>query len=152
MNLIIDTREKKDKITHITSYLDDNHIKWYRSKLICGDYQNPLNPTIVIDRKKDLQEVVGNVTTQHERFIRELELANELGYRMIILVEESSIKSLNEVPKWYNWRLKKNPKAVNGKTLYKIMLTISQKYGCEWMFTTKDECGEKIVELLGGGE
>lgn len=150
MNLIIDTREKKDKITHITSYLDDNHIKWYRSKLICGDYQNPLNPTIVIDRKKDLQEVAGNLTQQHERFRRECELAKELGYRMIVLVEEPKIKSVEEVVKWYNWRKRSNPKAIDGKTLRKIMKTMSEKYGIEWCFTTKENCGRTIVELLGG--
>lgn len=152
LRLIIQIDSREQKYDHIVKYLDNRGIKWVRSKCVVGDYVNLENPMTVIDRKKDLQEVVGNVTTQHERFIRELELANELGYRMIILVEEPSVRSLNEVPKWYNWRLKKNPKAVNGKTLYKIMLTISQKYGCEWMFTTKDECGEKIVELLGGGE
>jgi len=107
---------------------------------------------VVIDRKKDLQEVAGNVCQQHERFVRELELAKELGYKMIILVEEPNITDLLGVCSWYNWRRKKNPKAVNGKTLYKIMLTMSQKYGCEWQFTTKQNCGKRIVELLGGNE
>ena len=52
------------------------------------------NPMVVIDRKKDLQEVAGNVCQQHDRFIRELELAKELGYRMIVLIEESSVTNL----------------------------------------------------------
>lgn len=148
MNVIVDTREQK--YSHVTNYFDSQGIKWYRSKLICGDYQNPLNPTIVIDRKKDLQEVAGNVCQQHERFVRELELAKELGYRLIVLVEEPGIKTLNDVYGWYNWRRKKNPKAVSGRTLAKIMLTMSQKYGVEWEFTTKANCGKRIVELLGG--
>lgn len=113
-----------------------------------GDYQNPLNPTIVVDRKKDLQEVAGNVTQQHARFVRELELANELGFQLIVLIEESNIKDLSEVPKWFNWRRKKNPRAINGKTLWKIMTTMADKYGVTWMFTTKQKCGERIVELL----
>ena len=146
MNIIVDTREQK--YSHVTAYFDSQSIKWYRSKLICGDYQNPLNPTIIIDRKKDLQEVAGNVCQQHERFIRELELANELGYKMIVLVEEPNIKQLADVCSWYNWRKKKNPKAVSGKTLYRIMKTIAEKYGVEWRFTTKAKCGETIVELL----
>jgi ERCC4-type nuclease len=148
VNIIVDTREKVDKNLHVTNHFDKQDIKWYRSKLICGDYQNPLNPTVVIDRKQSLQEVCGNVTKDHARFVRELELAKDLGYKMIVLVEEPNINSLSQVPTWYNWRRKTNPKAINGRTLYKIMLTMSQKYNFEWQFTTKSKCGEKIVELL----
>ena len=105
---------------------------------------------VVIDRKKDLQEVAGNVCQQHERFVRELELARELGYRLIVLIEEDSIKTLTDVVTWYNWRRKKNPKAICGKQLYKIMSTMADKYGFEWMFTTKANCGKRILEILGG--
>lgn len=107
---------------------------------------------VVVDRKKDLQEVAGNVCQQHERFVRELELAKELGYKMYILVEEPNITKVEQVFGWYNWRRKKNPKAISGRTLGKIMLTMSQKYGVEWVFTTKANCGQRIVELLGGSQ
>ena len=116
-----------------------------------GDYVNLENPMVVIDRKKSLQEVAGNVCQQHERFVRELELAKELGYRMIILVEEPNITSLPNVCSWYNFRRRTSSKAIDGRKLYKIMFTISQKYGVEWLFTTKEKCGERIVDLLGGG-
>ena len=148
MHIIVDTREQK--YSHVTDFFDKVGVKWIRSKLICGDYQDPLNPKIVIDRKKDLQEVVGNVTTQHTRFVKEVELAKELGFKLIILIEEPSVTSLNDVPSWYNWRLKTNKKAVTGKKLYRIMNTMKDKYGVEWMFTTKENCGKRIVELLGG--
>ena len=142
----IDTREQK--YDHVVKYLDSQGIKHVRSKCVVGDYVNLANPMVVIDRKKDLQEVAGNVCQQHERFVRELELAKELGYKMIVLVEEPNIDTLVNVCSWYNWRRKKNPKAVNGKTLYKIMKTMSEKYDITWEFTTKQKCGERIVELL----
>lgn len=148
--MVIQVDSREQKYDHVTNYFDSQGIKWVKSKCVVGDYVNLENPMVVIDRKKDLQEVAGNVCQQHERFIRELELAKELGYRMIILVEEPNIASLANVCSWYNWRRKKNPKAVSGKTLYKIMSTISQKYDVEWMFTSKAKCGERIVELLGG--
>lgn len=148
MVIQIDSREQK--YNHVTKYLDNNNIKWVRSKCVVGDYVNLENPMVVIDRKKDLQEVAGNVCQQHERFVRELELASTLGYRMIVLVEEPVIKCLEEVPTWYNWRRKKNKRAVTGKQLFKIMSTMADKYGVEWMFTPKEKCGEMIVELLGG--
>ena len=145
----MDSREQK--FDHVTDYFDSQNIKWVKSKCVVGDYVNLENPMIVVDRKKDLQEVCGNVTQQHDRFVRELELAKELGYKMIVLVEEPTINSLSQVPTWYNWRRKKNPKALSGRTLYKIMLSMSHKYGFEWQFTTKSKCGEKIVELLKEG-
>lgn len=148
--MVIQVDSREQKFDHVTSYFDSQGIKWVKSKCVVGDYVNLENPMVVIDRKKDLQEVAGNVCQQHDRFVRELELAKELGYRMIILVEEPNITSLENVCSWYNWRRRRNPKAINGKTLYRIMLTISQKYGCEWQFTTKAKCGEKIIELLGG--
>ena len=146
MIIQIDTREQK--YDHVQRYLDAQGIKTVRSKCVVGDYVNLENPMVVIDRKKDLQEVAGNVCQQHERFVRELELAKDLGYKMIILVEEPNITTLQNVCSWYNWRRKKNPKAITGKTLYKIMKTMESKYGVSWEFTTKENCGKRIVELL----
>lgn len=146
MVIQIDSREQK--YDHVVRYLDSQGIKHVRSKCVVGDYVNLENPMVVIDRKKDLQEVAGNVCQQHDRFVRELELARELGYKLIVLIEEPNMTKLTDVCTWYNWRRKKNPRAINGKTLYKIMLTMQEKYGVEWQFTTKSKCGEKIVELL----
>jgi ERCC4-type nuclease len=148
--LVIQLDSREQKYEHVTKYFDSQGIKWVRSKCIVGDYINLENPMVVIDRKKDLQEVAGNVCQQHERFVREMELAKELGYKMIVLVEEPNITKLTDVCSWFNWRKKKNPRAVSGKTLYKIMLTMSQKYGFEWQFCKKADCGKRIIELLGG--
>lgn len=148
--MVIQVDSREQKYDHIINYFDSQGIKWVRSKCVVGDYVNLENPMVVIDRKKDLQEVAGNVCQQHDRFVRELELAKELGYKMIVLVEEPNIKTVTDVFGWYNWRKKTNPKAVSGRTLAKIMLTMSQKYGVEWQFTTKSKCGERILELLGG--
>lgn len=146
--LVIQVDSREQKCDHVTNYFDSKGIKWVKSKCVVADYVNLENPMVVIDRKKDLQEVAGNVCQQHERFVRELELAKELGYKMIVLVEEPSISSVEQVFGWYNWRRKKNPKAISGRTLAKIMLTMSDKYNVEWQFTTKAKCGERIVELL----
>lgn len=148
--MIVQVDSREQKYQHITNYFDEQGIKWIRSKCVVGDYINLENPMVVIDRKKDLQEVAGNVCQQHDRFVRELELAKELGYRMIVLVEESHIKDLSDVCSWYNWRTKKNPRAISGKTLCKIMYTMRDKYSVEWMFCNKNETGKRIVELLGG--
>ena len=150
--MVIQVDSREQKYEHVTKYFDSQNIKWVRSKCVVGDYVNLENPMIVVDRKKDLQEVAGNVCQQHERFVREMELAKELGFKMIVLVEDPTITTLTNVCSWYNFRRKKNPRAIDGKTLYKIMKTMSDKYGFEWQFTTHQNCGKRIVELLGGVE
>lgn len=37
-----------------------------------------------------------------------------------------------------------------GEELYKAMVTMQDKYGCEFVFCQKKETGQRIVELLGG--
>ena len=150
--MVIQVDSREQKYEHVTNYFDSQGIKWVKSKCVVGDYVNLENPMVVIDRKKDLQEVAGNLTKDHERFVREVELAKELGYRLIVLVEEPNITSLPNVCSWFNFRSKKNPKAINGRTLYKIMKTMGDKYGFEWQFTTKGNCGKRIIELLTEGK
>lgn len=150
MIIFEDTRNKPEKNVHIRWQLERLGYEVKRTKLYCGDYTLPTNQKICIDTKQDLQEVCGNLTQQHERFQAECLRAQEAGIKLIILVQESNIKQLSDVPGWYNWRLKKNPRALNGLKLFKIMHTMSQKYGVEWQFTTKDMCGKRIIELLGG--
>lgn len=152
MVIFEDTRNKPDKNIHIRLQLEKLGYKVERTKLYCGDYTLPTNQKICIDTKQDLQEVCGNLTQQHKRFQAECERAQEIGIKLIILIQEPSVKRLADVPSWYNWRLKKNPKALNGLKLFKIMYTMSQKYGVEWEFTTRQNCGQRIVELLGGNK
>ena len=121
------------------------------SKLYVGDYQSLDNPRLVIDRKKDLLELCGNVTQQHERFQRELIKAQEAGIRLIILIEHGGdIQSLEDVYFWDNPRLLQSPKATTGKGLYKSLCTIRNRYNVRFEFCTKQETGKKIMELLDG--
>lgn len=150
--ILEDSRQKPDKNAHIRLQLERLGYKVDRSKMYVGDYQFADNGKMVVDTKQDLQEVCGNLTQQHERFQAECVRAQEAGIKLIILVQESSVKSLADVPSWYNWRLKKNPRALNGVKLWKIMKTMSEKYDVVWEFTTKQECGRRIVELLGDNQ
>ena len=149
MEILIDTREKPNAIGKILNQFDDNDIKYARSKLFVGDYMSLSNAKYVIDRKQNLQELCGNVCQQHQRFKSELQRANELGIKVCILVEHGgNITCLDDVKNWINPRLKKNPKAIKGETLYKILNTISWNYDVDFVFCKKGETGLKIIELL----
>lgn len=145
----IDSREKPRAITRILAEFQKQGVKYYTSKLYVGDYMNLDNPRLVIDRKQNLNEVALNVCQEHKRFVDELTRARDAGIHLIILVEHGrSIETLEDVIWWDNPRLQVSPKAMTGEKLYKIMCTISEKYGCEWAFCQKANTGKKILELL----
>ena len=151
MILIEDTRQVVGKHKLKNEYFEKMGIEVVRSKLLFGDYQNPQNPSIAIDTKKDIQELIGDLTKDHERFKRELQLAKKCGAKLIILIEDEQVSCINDLYTWYNWRLKKSPKATKGSTLAKMLYTIennTEDYNCQFLFVKKAECGAKIIELL----
>lgn len=149
MDIQIDSREKAKAIKKILSEFDKQNINYYTSKLYVGDYMSLDNPRVVVDRKQNLSELCGNVCQQHERFRNEIIRANEAGIKLVILCEHGkNIKTIGDVNKWYNPRLKVSPKATTGKQLFKILYTISKKYGVEFIFCDKYETGKKIIEIL----
>ena len=126
MILIEDTRQVVGKHKLKNEYFKKMGIEVVRSKLLFGDYQNPQNPSIAIDTKKDIQE-------------------------LIILIQDEKVTCINDLYTWYNWRLKKSPKATKGSTLAKMLYTIehnTEDYSCQFIFTKKSECGAKILEIL----
>lgn len=147
-----DTRQKPDKNKHIREQLETLGYDVRRfGGMAVGDYQILGKGDIVIDTKRNMNEVESNLIHDHERFRNECKLAQDAGIKLIILIQDSRIKSVSDVFSWVNPRSyyskgKSNP--VNGRTLGKIMLSMQEKYGCEWQFTTKGKCGERIVELL----
>lgn len=166
MQIQVDTREHTKEWERIQKQFDELGIQYFRSKMFVGDYQSLDNPRLVIDRKKDLQELCGNVCQQHERFKAELIRAMEQGIKIIILCEHGpDIQSVEDVYFWENprrtavkWKTidgKKvktvvSAKAVNGNQLYKSLDTIHKRYNVDFVFCQKHETGKKIVEILGG--
>lgn len=164
MQIQIDSREHKTEYERIAKQFDNLNVQYFRSKLFVGDYSNVDNPRVVIDRKKDLQELCGNVTQQHERFRAELIRAKENGFKLIVLVEHGGdIVDLESVYFWENprrtmtrWktvngrRVKTvvSAKAVDGPQLYKSLCTMRDRYGVRFAFCSKHETGAKIVEIL----
>ena len=143
MIIQIDTREKPHAIQRILKDFQKNNVKFYKSKLYVGDYMNPKNPDVVVDRKQNLSELCGNVASsqaEHER---------DIGVKVIVLVEHGhGYKSIEDVKFWQNPRLRESPKATDGPKLYKILKTMCEKYDMSIMFCEKAETGAKIRELL----
>lgn len=165
MIIQIDSREKARAIKDIVREFDQQGVKHPVSKLMVGDYMNYDNPRLIIDRKQNLSELCSNVCQDHERFRRELVLAQENDIQMVFLVEHGKgIRRIEDVIWWENprrWKRYRNPnthrweehetKAMKGDTLYKILQTQERKYGCRFVFCEKQDTGKEIIRILGGG-
>lgn len=176
MIIQIDSREKERAIKKIEAEFDRQGIQHPVSKLIVGDYMNYDNPRVIVDRKQNLTEVCGNLTQQHDRFRREALKAQELGIKLIILVEDGNkVKSVDDVEKWINprrWSYCKKygistkgdveseitefvrcggaKPPTPGPQLAKMMRTMSERYEIQWEFCCKNDTGKRIIELLTG--
>lgn len=153
MTIIEDSREKPQAVLKINNYFTQIGARVIRSKMYVGDYQLMSNPYLVIDRKQNLNELCNNVVQDHRRFTDELKRAEEVGISVVVLVEHGgAIKSVEDVPKWENPRLKESPLAVSGERLYKILKAIEYSYHCRFEFCNKAQTGRRIVEILMEGK
>ena len=140
--IIVDSREKKNQ--HILDYFVRVGEQYQIRKLSTGDYMDPSSPFVTIDRKRNLQELAGNVCSADNRFWREVRRSREEGLKMIVLIEHGGqIKSMADVPKWSS-----KYSRVTGKMLYEQMFRIHVAYQVEFLFCDKRNTGRKILELL----
>lgn len=148
-------QEGKHKLKH--DYFESLGIKLVRSKLLVGDYCIPSNGSIVVDTKKDMMELYGDMIQQHERFRNECSLAQEAGIKLYVLVEnKNNIETLQDVgtdkwknPLWFRyWKSKKGKPPVKNITLMKMLYTMQEKYGVEFIFCSPENAGARVLELL----
>lgn len=153
MTLIEDTRQQAGKHTLKQAYFAAHDIKIVRSKLPVGDYANMKDLSVIVDTKQNIQEIIGNVTKQHARFVAECDLAKENDIKLIILIEnEDGIMQVSDLYKWYNPRLRFSPKATTGALLAKILHGIEVRHGVKFEFCHPLEAGERILQLLPRGD
>lgn len=151
MVIQIDSREKGNKA--ILDYFNEVEQKYIISKMYAGDYQDVNSVRMLIDKKDSLVELAGNLcrTAEHCRITKEISKACDIGCeRFIFLIADKSITSVEEVHEW------KVPTKRDGslytkvrpEVLEKIMKTMMEKYGVEFIFCKKTEMGKEIVRLL----
>lgn len=168
ITIVQDTREKISKHDSIEKPLKEKGIKLLRSKLPFGDYAILNDYSIAVDFKQNFLEIEGNLTKEHVRFRNEIINANNFGIGLVILIEEEiQYNSLDDVaarykiPKWKSttYEMINGVKHVkhrkgqpmgnfNVETIIKAMKTMQEKYAVIFAFTTKEKCGEAIIDIL----
>lgn len=153
--ILTDTRQQKEN--HIIKEFDKQNILHIRTTLPSADYMVLrydekkgmfLDYSILIDTKKDLEEIVGNLcnSKSHERIKREINRAKELGCkRFIFLIQDDKIKSVEDIKNWSSTHTK-----VRGDVLLKIMTTMRMKYGVEFIIVPKAKMASYIIKFLKG--
>lgn len=157
MVIIEDSRQQVGKHDHKNDYFQEQGITIVRSKLPYGDYA--IMPSTTVDTKKDIYELAQDIDQDHERFKAECVGARDSGCKLIVLVENTSnITLLSELANWQEpsdhfemrKRISKNPRTrrIEGSRLAKACITMSQRYGVEFLFCAPEDAGRIIVELL----
>lgn len=153
--VLTDTRQRKEE--HILKEFDSQGILHIQTKLDSADYMALRydnkqgfykDYSILVDTKKDLLEICGNLahTSEHQRLVREVELGQSFGATdFIFLIGEKNIKTIDDIKNWNNKHTK-----VSGTTLYKIMCSFKEHHNCRFIICSKKDMGKKIIELLGG--
>ena len=148
--ILTDTRQQKEN--HILKEFDKQNILHIRTTLPSADYMALrysaekgyyLDYRVLIDTKKDLEEIAGNLcnTQNHERIKREISRAKELGCEQFYFI--IGIKADTDVASWQSSKTK-----VKGKTLLKIMNTMAQRYNVNFVLCEKKNIGKLITKYL----
>lgn len=142
MIIYVDTRQKVGKHDLKHAQLVELGHTLVSKKLDCADYCTD-NGKTVIDTKQDVEELYLDLFSEHARFAREIRLAKKTGKKLIILVEDGSIKRLSDIKQWKSKRGK-----ANGTVLYDKMMKLHYAYGVDFQFCDKKMTGLKIAELF----
>lgn len=151
-----DTRNKPSKHDLKRLHFSNAGYKVIRSKLYVGDYML-VGGSVCVDTKASVQEVHSNITTQHERFKRECVKAADAGYELWVLVENRhGIRKLADLAEWVEsdeeFRRRCPAKVrIDGARLARAMATMYRRYGVCWAFSSPEDAGRKVIEILEGG-
>lgn len=153
MLILTDTRQQKEN--HIIKEFDKQGILHIRTGLPSADYMAVrydeekgmyLDYSVLIDTKKDLEEISGNLcnTQSHERIKREIFKGQELGAKeFIFLINGGKIKTAEDLKNWSSKRTQ-----VKGATLLKIFKTMKERYNVRFIICRKQDMGKYILKLL----
>lgn len=150
MWLIEDSRQQAGRHELKHKSWDDAGDEVLRCKLPVGDYALP--PAVSVDTKASMQEIaqnIGGTAEEHARFRNELKLAQAIGTKLYVLIENTDgITCIDEVAFWENPRLALSSKAITGQRLSRAMKTMQERYGVTFLFCRPAEAGEIIKRLL----
>ena len=115
LTIICDTREQD---THCEDYFKSKKIPTINRKLDTGDYSAQigdmtLERSVAIERKRNLDELCGNMTSDRDRFEREFLRAKAHGLHIFLIIENATWSDIF----LGNYRSKLSSKSLTGSIL-----------------------------------
>lgn len=140
--VIADTREQVND--HITEYLESKKVKTIVRKLDVGDYSCQIGDqtferSVAIERKHNLDEICGNLTTDRERFEREFLRAKALGTKVFLIIEDAS---------WDDVYLQNYRSKLTSKSLLASLFSWQVRFNVTIIFCDKRNTGKIIHGIL----
>lgn len=162
--LRIDTRQQLGKHNAKNRWFSEHGVETVAVKLDAGDYAYaPSN--ILIDTKKDVDELSMDVGKDHARFVREIDRAAASGYRLVILIEQHpEFNDREKLRHWAGYVCRKcrrcNPNRgdrcrtrkytpMHGARLAKILEKLEERHGAKFVFCSKSKSAQVICDMMG---
>ena len=142
LTVIVDSREQVN--FHLISWFDGKGIQHVTRALETGDYSAMLDgetfeDEVAIERKANLDEIAGNLTTGRERFEREMIRAKANGIKVFLIIENAS---------WHDILLHNYHSQLKPQSLIASLLSWQVKYNITIMFCRQDETAQLLYATL----
>ena len=141
LTIIEDTREQDH---HCAEYFQKHSIPHITRKLDTGDYSAQLGDmtlerSVAVERKRNLDELCGNMTADRDRFEREFLRAKAHGLHIFLIVENATWSDIF----LGNYRSKLSSKSLTGS-----ILSWLARFDVTLMFCKPDETPRLIYGIL----
>lgn len=162
--LRIDSRQQKGKHVHKDEWFAAHGIETETVALKTGDYQTDAS-NILVDTKKDVDELAMDCGKDHARFVREIDRAAAAGCRLVVLIEQHpEYNDREKLKRWTGYMCRRcrrcNPNdgdkckrkrytPMHGARLAKIMAKLESDHGARFEFCDKRASAKRICDLLG---
>lgn len=160
-----DTRNKVGAHELKNGWWRAHGVEVVRKKLDAGDYARD-GSNVLVDTKKDVQELVMDIGRDHARFSREVERAERAGCRLVILVEQhQEFRDRRKLAAWRSTvcgrcrvrgcdptsdRCRAHRfKPMQGATAAKIIETMEREHLVRFRFCNRRDTARVICEMLG---
>lgn len=151
--LISDSRENVNG--HIIKYFESKNVPIISRKLDVGDYSCQIGDitferSFVVERKANLDEICGNLTSDRNRFEREFLRAKAFGVKVFLVIENAT---------WSDVYLQNYRSKLSAKSLLASLLSWQTRFNVTILFCEPQNTAKLIhgilyyaarEELLGG--
>ena len=142
LQIIADSREQVNN--HLTDYWDKKKVPYFTRKLDIGDYSAQLGDMtlekyVVIERKRNLDEICGNLSADRDRFEREFLRAKAIGTKVFLIIENAT---------WTDIYLQNYRSQLTAKSLVASLMSWQVRFNITIIFCAPENTPRLIYQIL----